>query len=96
MPDACWPTSVRLAGELCLVHTQGGGLLPRHRVGEGFPAGKSSMGLGLQQEKAPPEAARGGGPSTLEPSASGPHTTATRSRLRQLCPFFEMESSVCC
>lgn len=86
MPDACWPTSVRLAGVLCLVHTQGGVLLPRHRMGEGLPAGsagKSSLGPGLQQGKAPPEAARGGGPNTLEPSARGPHPPATRSRL---CP----------
>lgn len=59
MPDACWPTSVRLAGELCLVHTQGGVLLPRHRMGEGLPAGKSSMGPGLQQEKAPPQGCQG-------------------------------------
>lgn len=62
MPDACWPTSVRLAGELCLVHTQGGGLLPGHLVGEGSlagSAGKSSLGPGLQQEKAPPRGCQG-------------------------------------
>lgn len=62
MPDACWPTSVSLAGVPCLVHAQGGILLPRHRMGEGLPAGsagKSSMGPGLQQGKAPPRGCQG-------------------------------------
>lgn len=66
MPDACWPISVRLAGELCLVHTQGGGLLPGHRVGEGSlagSAGKSSLG---------PRAAAGKGASPRLPGVEGP------------------------
>lgn len=54
---------------------------------------RAQWGLGCSRERRLPEAARGGGPNTLKLSASGPHTTTTRSRLcpavKRLFPFLK-------
>lgn len=100
MPDACWPTSMRLAGELCLVHTQGGGLLPGHRVGEGvtcrvcrkeLTGARAAAGKGASPRLPGVE-----GPTPWSPPRAGLTPPPPGAACAQLCPFFEMKSRTVC